>query len=773
MPPMNEQLSKFRLKQGRKFFDLYNGVNSFSFALVTGNTITLYALALNANSTAIGLLTAFMYMCYFAIPFGKLMVRRFGIVNTFAYTWFLRNFSLLPMLFIPFFYFSGKQADAVFMLLSAVALFNFFRGAGIIANNPVIGILAPGKDRSSYIVRVSLTNNSATFAAIIFLTVFLWFFTRRGFDIVSVYNITSVIGIITGVASSFLLFKLPDPAFEHKKEAVRAAKAEGKSKKEVRALKWDKRNEEGGSFTSAVKDAFKDKNFTVYIASFFIIQFGIGLARPFIIVYGKAVYSVPDNLVIIFSLASTAGSLLVGLLMRLLIDRMGAKPMYVIFTALSMTALLPAIAAPAMGLPTAAFIFLILFSITVNMGFTAQLDASQAYFFGIVPGKAVMDLSMLYYFVLGITGGAGSVLGGRILDIFSQHGISNLSAYRIFFSAIAVIILCGIIFQSRLLNLGGRHVKDTLAVIFSPRDMKTLNLLYKLNSNESLKTEEKILHELTAIASPEAADGLNRYMHSPRFAIRYSALSALKSLDKLSAANKDALLYELENGEFTTASAAAETLGHFKVHQAAPLLRKSLESADYLLAGETMIALARLNDTASQVKISRILSQTDNPKLLLCGIRAMEIYDSAASIPLILDILRRKSLPPHIEDEAYLVLASLMKMEEGFYYAYDRFKNETKSTAAVLTDVLDEVFAKRKKQDAVLKNLLLTFVKEGVNDSEFIEWILNFKSGSLGVNSVLLVSVVMDIDLITSEAFRFFLCLWAASIFKNPKLAEN
>lgn len=186
-----------------------------------------------------------------------------------------------------------------------------------------------------------------------------------------------------------------------------------------------------------------------------------------------------------------------------------------------------------------------------------------------------------------------------------------------------------------------------------------------------------------------------------------------------------------------------------------------------------MIALARLNDTASQVKISRILSQTDNPKLLLCGIRAMEIYDSAASIPLILDILRRKSLPPHIEDEAYLVLASLMKMEEGFYYAYDRFKNETKSTAAVLTDVLDEVFAKRKKQDAVLKNLLLTFVKEGVNDSEFIEWILNFKSGSLGVNSVLLVSVVMDVDLITSEAFRFFLCLWAASIFKNPKLAEN
>lgn len=773
MPAMNEQLSKFRVKQGRKFFDLYNGVNSFSFALVTGNTITLYALALNANSTEIGLLTAFMYMCYFAIPFGKLMVRRFGIVNTFAYTWFLRNFSLLPMLFIPFFYFGGKTYDAVFMLLSAVALFNFFRGAGIIANNPVIGILAPGRDRSSYIVRVSLTNNAATFTAIIFLTVFLWLFTKRGFNIVSVYNITSIIGIITGFVSSFLLFKLPDPEFEKKKTALFAAKTEGKSKKEILALKWDMQNKSKGSFISSVKEAFKDKNFTVYIVSFFIIQFGISLARPFIIVYGKAVYAVSDNLVIVFSLASTAGSLLVGLLMRLLIDRMGAKPMYVIFTSVSMSALIPAVLAPALGLPTAAFVFLILFSVTVNMGFTAQLDAAQAYLFGIVPGSALMDLSMLYYFVLGITGSAGSVLGGRVLDTFFQHGVSSLIAYRIFFSAIIIIILVGIIFQSRLLNLGGRHVKDTLAVIFSPRDMKTLNLLYKLNSNENLKTEEKILHELAAIASPEAADGLNQYMHSPRFAIRFSALSALQSLEKLSSKNKDALLYELENGEFTTAASAAATLGHFKIHQAAPLLRKALESQDYLLAGEAMTALAYLNDTSAQFKISQILSQTDNPKLLLCGIRAMEIYNSAASIPLLLDILRRKNLPPHIEDEAYLVLASLMKIEEGFYYAYDRFKNETKSTAAVLTDVLDEAFAKRKKQDTKLRDLLLTFVKEGLNDSEFIEWILHFRSGTLGINSALLVSVVMDMDLIAREAFRFFLCFWAASLFKNPKLTEN
>ncbi len=769
---MSEPLSKFKIKHGRKIFDAYNGINSFSFALVTGNTITLYAMALNASGTVIGLLTAFMYMCYFSLPLGKLLTRRFTIVQTFCGTWFLRNLSLLPILAVPYFYFSGNKETALLMLLLAVALFNFFRGAGIIANNPVIGLLSPGKDRNSYIVRVSLTNNGATLIAIIFLTIYLRISTRHGINLISTYNITAIIGIITGFAASALLLKLPDPEGEEKQKSILAAKAAGKTKKEINKLKFTAA-QGTGSFFSNTKDAFGEKNFRLYILSFFIIQFGISLARPFIIVYGKSVYSVPDNLIIVLSLASTAGSLLVGLLMRLLIDRMGAKPMYIIFTALSVAALLPAIAAPARGIQTAAFIFLILFSMFVSMGFTAQLDAAQAYFFGIIPNKAVVDLSMLYFIVLGITGAAGSVLGGKFLDSFAAHGFSNLTSYRFFFFMITACIGLGMLFQSRLLNLGGRHVRETLAVIFSPRDMKALNLLYKLNTNENLKTEEKILQELTAVASTEAADTLNQYLHSPRFSIRYSALHALKKLDKLSSQNKEALLEELQSGEFTTAALAANILAHFKVYQAVPFLREALMSADYLLAGEAMLALAELNDTASQFKIAQLISNTVNPKLLLSGIDAMGIYGSATSIPLLLDILRREALPAHIEDEAYLVLASIMKIEEGFYYVYNRFKNESKATAAILSDVLDEAFAKRKQQDMQLKKLLTDFSSDADSDSDFIKWILNSESEGLGLNTALLASVAMDIELVTNKSFRFFLCYWAACIFQNPKLAES
>lgn len=282
---------------------------------------------------------------------------------------------------------------------------------------------------------------------------------------------------------------------------------------------------------------------------------------------------------------------------------------------------------------------------------------------------------------------------------------------------------------------------------------------------------KKNFHELTATASQESADKLNQYMRSPRFSIRCSAMESLNSLEKLSAKNKETLLEELNKGEFTTAAIAAKTLAHFNVYQAVEPLRKAIESKDYLLAGEAMVALAHLKDEASQFKISQILSETKNPKILLSGIKAMETYRSVNSIPFIIDLLRREGLPSLVEDEAYLSLASMMNVQGGFYFAYDRFKNEARDTGAIFTDMLDEAFAKRKKSDLEFKKIILTFINEASNDTEFIKWFLDLAEKFLGVNSALLLSVIMDVDMVTNKSFRFFLCYWAVSIFKEPKLA--
>ena len=460
--------------------------------------------------------------------------------------------------------------------------------------------------------------------------------------------------------------------------------------------------------------------------------------------------------------------------MHLIIDRIGAKPIFIIFSAISALSLIPAFFAP--GLASAGIlstVFLILFTMISNVGFVGQDNSSQAYFFAMVPEEALMDLSMLYYFILAITGGAGSILGGTILDLLRVQGFSYLQSYQIFFLIVIAIIAIGIIFQRKLLNLGSYRVFETLAVLFSPRDMKALNLLHKLDRSETIETEEKILNELGEIASSVSCDQLLHYLESPRFTIRMNALRALYSMNTINAKVRDVVLKELEQGAFTTAPLAARILAKFNVQQAVTPLRAALDSDDYYLAGEAMVALARLNDSYSQPKIGTILSQAENPALILKGIRALELFNADNSPMFILDILRRDTVPPYIENEALLALASLMGIQNDFYYMFEKYRNEKQSPSILFIDILDEIFETKKTSDPVLKKTVIDFIQDYQYDEAFVHWLIGFGKNKLGIRSALLVAVALDIGLIHREAFRFFLSFWAISLFKKPELAER
>jgi MFS family permease len=547
---MAEQLSSFRIKRGRRVFNSYSAVNSFSFALVTGNTITLYAMSLGASSTAVGLLGAFMYLSFFAIPLGKGSVARIGLVKTFARNWMWRNWSLLPLLAIPFLHASGNDGIAVGILVLSVFLFNLFRGMGLIANNPVIGMLAPGKDRGEYIVRLSLINNGMALLATLFLAFLLHY--REG---VETYNLVVLIGIATGLAASSFLFKLPE-------SSARAAAS----------------REEGSRALECARDAFRDPNFRKFVLCYFLIGLGLGMARPFIAVYCKEVYGQSDSVITVFTVASSLGALGMGAVMRLVIDRLGSKPMFIIFAAISLASLAPAVMSPQPAIAAFPFVFLALLSAATNMGFAGQESAAQTYFFLMVPKEKILDLSMVYYFILGGTGALGAVSGGAFLDALSAWGASPLASFRVFFLVSALLVALGIWRQQGLLDLGSYPVKDALAVLFSPRDMRALTLLRKLDSSEDPDEEADIIAELGSIASEVSADDVLDRLSSPRFAVRYEALQSVSSLTRLTSRVREALLRELTQGAYSTAALAARLLGQFRVPQALPALRSSWQA---------------------------------------------------------------------------------------------------------------------------------------------------------------------------------------------------
>lgn len=740
---MAEQLSSFRIKRGRRVFDSYSAINSFSFALVTGNTLTLYALSLGASSTVVGILSAFGFLSFFAIPLGKMNLRRSTLVRTFANNWMLRNWSLLPLLVIPFL--RGQTFLSLSILLLGVFFYNFFRGIGLIANNPVIGILAPGKDRGEYIVRLSLINNGTALLATVFLALLLWRDSGSG-----TYNLVILIGLLTGIVAAALLYKLPDPGVHETQEGGQVEK-----------------------FLPRLLDALKERNFRFFVLSYLVLGLGIGMARPFIIVYCKDVYGQRDSIVTIFTVCASVGALFMGSIMRLVIDRLGAKPLYIIFTIVSLISLLFACVAPGIGIMPFALVFLCFLSAIVNMGFAGQENAAQTYFFGMVSKEDLMNLSMLYYFILGGTGALGSIVGGTFLDLLSGAGFSSLVSFRTLFLVCMALIGVGLAIQRNLLNLGSYPVLDTIAILFSPRDMRALTLLRKLDSNDDPDEETEIIAKLGEVGSTVSVQKLIDHLASPRFSARYEALQSIATLGKLSAKMREALLSELENGAFSTASLAARLLGQFRVQQAVPKLYAALSSPDYRLVGEAMFALACLGDPRGQFLISDILLSTSNPFLLIRGVQAMEKYGTPASIPLLLDLMRNEHLPSHVSDETLLAVSSLMGMQKKFYYAFADYARDRKKAALILNDNLDEFFTLKKSCDAGLKQAIIDFISDPNNDAKFVHWITDFGKGHLGVYSALLVSVALDADLNRQEAFRFFLCFWAALGYANPSLIEK
>lgn len=742
---MTEQLSPFRLKKARRVFDSYNAINSFSFALITGNTITLYALTLGANSTTIGLLGAFMYLSFFAIPLGKIALKRQTLIKTFAHNWMFRTWSLIPILLIPFLISRGHSKLSLGLLLVAVFLFNLFRGIGLIANNPVISILTPGKDRGEYIVRISLIANGFSLLATVVLAWLLWHDSG-----IQTYNVVVLIGIITGIIASLLLYRLPEPS---KQKPLAGATSD--------------------SFFRKLSESIKDSNFLRFILSYLIIGLGIGMVRPFIIVYCKSVYQQSDGLVTVFTIFSTFGALLMGFIMRLVIDRLGSKPMYVIFTAISLCSIIPALIAPGIGSGLFAFIFLCIFSAVTNMGFAGQENAAQTYFLSMIPKDSVMDLSMLYFFILGGTGAIGSIFGGAFLDFLSGLGFPVVWSFRLFFLLSVVLILFGIHIQKKLTDMGSYPVKDVLAILFSPRDLRALTLLRKLDTSEDPDRKTKIIAELGEVGSRVSSDTLLTHLSSPRFAVRYEALQSVASLKRLDSRMRDALLSELEHGEFTTAALAARFLGKFKMAQAVPKLYGTLKSPDYRLVGESMLALARLEDSKGQFIVSDILLNTANPFILIRGVQAMEEWGTPASIPILLDLLRNEELPAHIADETILVLCHLLNLPKKFFYLFETYISDRNLAPRIIADVYDEYSTRFKKKDPAFQQVLLDFIGDAHLDTAFVRWVLDFGAGRTGVYSALLVSVALDTDLNRQEAFRFFLCFWAVSVFVNPALIEK
>ncbi|MCX8014087.1 MAG: MFS transporter, partial [Rectinema sp.] len=369
---MSVPLSPQRLRQARRTFNIFNLFNSFSFVFVSGSIITLFALRLGAANSVIGLLNALVYVTFFMLPMGKRLIKRASIVKVFGWGGVIRYLMLLPLLACPLFVARGNYSMAILLLILGTAGFHVSRGVAMIGNNPVLGLLASGgsekprSDQGRYLVNVSVVNSVAA----IFGNIVLAFLLGEQASVWT-YAIAIGIGILTGLVGCAFLFKTPEPDAFASKEST--------------------------SIWQVTREALIKPEFRAFILTFMLLSFLSGMGRAFLPVYAKNVFAQGDDAIMVYSIVAGLGSIAMGLITRLVVDRLGSKPLFIIFSTIGFISFIPIALIPGssalIGAPAMVGLFLSVVHFLSSFGFAGEENAGQVYYFGLVPKEKMLDLA--------------------------------------------------------------------------------------------------------------------------------------------------------------------------------------------------------------------------------------------------------------------------------------------------------------------------------------------------------------------------------------------
>jgi HEAT repeat protein len=745
-------LSPYRLGKARDLYNLFTVFNSFSWSLLAGNIMTLFAMRLNASSTIIGLLNALIYVAFFFLPLGKLLAKRFSIIRIYTFAWVLRAVIMTPLIFVPLAVSSGREDLALGLTIFGVFAFHASRGIGMIGNNPVLNHLAMGPDRGSYMTQIQVINS-----AVGMFTGFIIAIVLGRDPPLFLYSVLIMLGIVGGIFSGVMINRIPEPEMGEGEQPV--------------------------DFFKMLRESFAAASFRRFIAVLFLVVLVSAIARAFLVVYSREVFFQGDGMVSLYSVFGGLGVLMVGLVIKFLVDRIGVKPIYLVCIIIGLAGMIPIVFFPrgAVENLSTVILFLCFLHFIVNFGFLGAEGIAQTYFLALVPAKYMLNMGIVYFFVFGLAGAGGSFLAGLLLDFFALLGISMFVSYKILYILLISIAVLILVLQKGLVALGSLPFRGAMEVMFSFRDLRAISLLDKLNKTNDREEEEALLDALHDTPSQLSIRGLLNRAKSPRLSTRGESLRALEALETLSGDAEKALIHDTITNPYTTAYISARILGKHGVSAAIPVLRELAASQDYMLAGEAIIALARLKDEAFRPEIEGIILNTPNPRLKIMGVEAFGIYGSPNSLPVLLDTLKMADPPPYLRDEVVLAMANILQVQSRFYPLLVRFLEDESQLATLCADEAESAFefyaaspgSKRRLGKKAEKSLLYKQARglapavaayaERGEGALISRWILELPDAlSHPVSQAVLAEVVLDDEITVHARLRLLVSHWTA-----------
>lgn len=404
----------------------FNAMNGFSYMCLGDTVIILLAVRLDCPNVIIAVLGAMVYFGFLLLPLGKIVTARVGAAQSQAIFWVMRNIAALLVGATPVLVYFGWQEAALIQLIIGAFLFYGFRAAGVVMGQPLIGEITSAENRAQF-----LGFSTGLFQVTALVSLLMISLILRISDNIWVLSGVIVLGSSVGVTSSRFLSRIVES------ESIRTS-ARKPIMGELHAV-W--RN-----------PFFRSQLLTGFTLNLTGIMIGpIGMLTL------KRGYAVSDTQALLFTLAGLSSSAVMSQLVGKLSAKIGPRRTVIggFFIQCSMVILW--LCAPG---EFTWWYLLIPFVVGGCVGVCIG-NSMTHYFLSTIPTRNRVASSMFLSVATGAGAGvAGMLLAGgliKLAGIWAGEAAGPLTAYRIYFALVLILVLPFFYTVSRLLRIPGRH----------------------------------------------------------------------------------------------------------------------------------------------------------------------------------------------------------------------------------------------------------------------------------------------------------------------------
>ena len=579
-------------------------LNSSFFQLTFGASIfVLFLSELGLSKTNIGFLRSLLPFAGILAPFIAPAIRRFGYKRTFMIFYGSRKWILAALALAPVLAVRVSPAALLVFLVCIIGVFALFRSIAETAEYPWMREYIPDSVRGKFTAAFEMAGTSAGILAAAFASLVI-----GSSESLDRYALLILIGCCLGLIGVILTTVIPGGR-PRPEESKRAQFAE-------------------------LRVALNDRQFRRFLAGLATTAMTFLPLASFVPLYLRERIGLDAGNVVLLDSAVMAGSFLFSLLWGWTADRYGSK--VVLTSGLALLALLPLawFALPLAGGAGGVIAFLLSFlSGASQIGF--YIGSMHLLYNTIIPKDKEGPYMSVYYAWIGLTGGIGPILAGRLID-------ATGSSYVAFFLGCTGIAVVGLILF-RAIDYGPEtRVRQFLRffVYGSPFSAFGLTLRYPgmLNEEQRLAAAER----MGQTRNPIHADELVEMLEDPSFNVRYEAtLSAGRAPAEPRITN--VLINRLKTAGPELRIAVAWALGRIGDRRSIGSLRECLDSDDRVFGSMAARALGMLGDTESlETFVSRLTDPSYGPYKIdyaaaIGSLRSVEgilpIIDVAESLP--------------------------------------------------------------------------------------------------------------------------------------------